>query len=52
VLIEGTVDDRCGADCTALVREWRHEADLRWLNDPALWGTAITDERYLLLNRR
>jgi hypothetical protein len=40
------------AACTALVRCHRKEVDLRLLDDPALWGKAITDERYLLVSRR
>jgi hypothetical protein len=32
--------------------EQRHEADLRLLDDPALWDKTIIDERYLLLDRR
>jgi SAM-dependent methyltransferase len=40
------------ADCTALLRLHREEARLQVLDDRALWGRAITDERYLLLSRR
>jgi SAM-dependent methyltransferase len=55
VLIEGRWMTGAGipaATCGALVRRQRQEADLRLLDDPALWGRAITDERYLLLSRR
>jgi ubiquinone/menaquinone biosynthesis C-methylase UbiE len=55
VLIEGRWMTGAGlsaADCTTLVRQHRREAELRNLTDPALWGKAITDERYLLLSRR
>jgi ubiquinone/menaquinone biosynthesis C-methylase UbiE len=55
VLIEGRWMTGAGipaAACTALVRCHREEVDLRLLDDPALWGKAITDERYLLVSRR
>jgi SAM-dependent methyltransferase len=55
VLIEGRWMTGAGlsaSDCTALVRQHRQEADLRTLDDPALWGKTITDERYLVLSRR
>jgi hypothetical protein len=40
------------ADCTALLRQYRKEVSLQVLDDQALWGRAITDERYLLLSCR
>jgi 2-polyprenyl-3-methyl-5-hydroxy-6-metoxy-1,4-benzoquinol methylase len=55
VLIEGRWMTGAGlsaADCTSLVQQHRHEAELRHLTDAALWGKTIIDERYLLLSRR
>jgi len=55
VLIEGRWMTGAGLSaghCTALVRQHRQEADVRTLDDPALWGKIITDERYLVLSRR
>ncbi|MDW5323826.1 class I SAM-dependent methyltransferase [Plantactinospora sp. KLBMP9567] len=55
VLIEGRWMTGAGlsaADCTALLRQHRKEIGLQVLDDQALWGRAITDERYLLLSRR
>jgi ubiquinone/menaquinone biosynthesis C-methylase UbiE len=55
VLIEGRWMTGAGipaATCSALVRRHRKELELRLLDDPALWGKAITDERYLLVSRR
>ena len=40
------------AACGTLVRQHHQEADLRLLDDPALWGKTITDERYLLVSNR
>ncbi|MCP2202854.1 hypothetical protein LX90_006571 [Lentzea flava] len=37
-------------ECQALVRGVRAEATVTWLNDPALWGREIDDERYLLVS--
>jgi SAM-dependent methyltransferase len=54
VLIEGRWMTGAGlsaSDCTALVRQHRQEAELRALDDPALWGKMITDERYLVVSR-
>ena len=39
------------AECRALVLEVRQEADVTRLDDPALWGRDIDDERYLLVSR-
>lgn len=53
VLIEGRWETGGGidaAECAALVRRHRAEANVRQLPDPALWGRAITDERYLLVS--
>ncbi|WP_327001278.1 class I SAM-dependent methyltransferase [Dactylosporangium sp. NBC_01737] len=55
VLIEGRWSTGAGItarDCVSLVRRHRQEADLVPLRDDALWGRAVTDERYLLLSRR
>jgi SAM-dependent methyltransferase len=54
ILIEGRWFTGAGLtqdECRALVREHRHEAEVRKLDDPALWGKEIDDERYLLLSR-
>jgi len=54
VLIEGRWATGAGLparECAALVRQHRAEATVEPLNDPALWGRAITDERYVLLSR-
>ncbi|MFC4856551.1 class I SAM-dependent methyltransferase [Actinophytocola glycyrrhizae] len=51
VLIEGRWFTGAGltaTDCQALVLGRRREATVRRLDDPALWGGAIEDERYLL----
>lgn len=55
VLIEGRWTTGAGipaAGCRTLVRRHRREADVHPLDDPALWGGPITDERYLLLSFR
>lgn len=55
ILIEGRWSTGAGisaVDCQALVVEQRQEARVLQLNDPALWGRQIVDERYLLLSRR
>lgn len=55
VLVEGrwfTGAGLAAADCRALVLDRRREATVRQLDDPALWGTVITDERYLLTSTR
>jgi SAM-dependent methyltransferase len=55
ILIEGRWFTGAGLtpdECRALVRAHRREADVRALDDPALWGKEIDDERYLLLSRR
>jgi 2-polyprenyl-3-methyl-5-hydroxy-6-metoxy-1,4-benzoquinol methylase len=54
VLVEGRWMTGAGlsaAECTALVEGQRRPADVRLLNDDALWGKRITDERYLLVSR-
>lgn len=55
VLVEGRWSTGAGLtadECRALVLEVREEAEVRRLDDPALWGRAIDDERYLLVSRR
>lgn len=55
LLIEGRWSTGGGissADCQALVLEQRQEARVKQLDDPALWGRHIVDERYLVLSRR
>ena len=55
ILIEGRWMTGAGlsaTECTALVRQHRREADLRTLDDPALWKKTITDQRYLILSCR
>ncbi|MGB3443448.1 MAG: class I SAM-dependent methyltransferase [Actinophytocola sp.] len=53
VLIEGRWFTGAGltaADCQALVLGRRQEAIVRRLDDAALWGSRIEDERYLLIS--
>ena len=55
VLIEGRWSTGAGltaAECERLVRPHREELSTTRLGDPALWGRATTDERYLLVSRR
>jgi SAM-dependent methyltransferase len=54
VLVEGRWFTGAGLgpdECRTLVRAHRQEAQVRKLDDPALWGKEIDDERYLLLSR-
>ncbi|GAB2812049.1 class I SAM-dependent methyltransferase [Lentzea nigeriaca] len=54
VLVEGRWSTGAGltsAECRALVLEVRREAEVTRLDDPALWGRPIDDERYLLVSR-
>lgn len=55
ILIEGRWFTGAGLtpdECRTLVTAHRKEADIRKLDDPALWGKEIDDdERYLLLSR-
>lgn len=54
MLIEGRWSTGSGipaADCQKLVLEYRREALVERLDDPALWGRPIDDERYALLSR-
>jgi SAM-dependent methyltransferase len=55
VLVEGRWSTGAGLsakNCQSLVLRHRQEADVRMLEDSALWGREITDERYVLLSRR
>jgi len=55
VLIEGRWATGAGlsvAAATALLERHGRWVEPRLLNDDALWGKTITDERYLLLSRR
>ncbi len=55
VLVEGRWSTGGGitADaCRDLVRQVRGEARVTLLQDPALWGREISDERYLVVSRR
>lgn len=54
VLVEGRWFTGAGlsaAECADLVTTHRQDATVQILSDPALWGRAITDERYLLVSR-
>jgi SAM-dependent methyltransferase len=54
ILIEGRWFTGAGLtadECRALVGAHRREAEVRNLDDSALWGKEIDDERYLLLSR-
>jgi len=55
VLIEGRWSTGVGlasANVAELVLRHRSEAEVTILDDPALWGTPITDERYVITSRR
>jgi len=55
VLIEGRWSSGVGlaaTDTAALVLRRRREAEVTVLDDPALWGTLIDDERYVITSRR
>jgi hypothetical protein len=55
LLVEGRWSTGAGLtarECEALVRRHRQDAELRMLQDAALWGKEITDERYLVVSRR
>ena len=54
VLVEGHWSTGAGltaAECEALVAPLRRELSITPLEDPALWGRPIVDERYLLVSR-
>lgn len=51
ILIEGSWSTGAGltaAECVTLVDQLGGEYEFRSLDDPALWGEPITDERYLV----
>ena len=53
LLVEGRWSTGAGlaaADCEALVRQHRQEAQVRMLREPSYRGKDITDERYLLVS--
>jgi SAM-dependent methyltransferase len=55
VLVEGrwaTGGGLTGDQVRRLVGEHRAEVDVVPLDDPALWGRAIEDERFLVVSRR
>ena len=55
ILVEGQWSTGAGMPasvCRSHVLLHRHEATIHQLDDPALWGKAISDERYLILSRR
>ncbi|MEU4245932.1 class I SAM-dependent methyltransferase [Amycolatopsis sp. NPDC026612] len=55
VLVEGRWFTGAGIsadECERLARARREDATVTPLNDPALWGAPIKDERYLLVSRR
>ena len=55
ILIEGRWSTGVGltsADVAELVLRHRREAEVTILDDPALWGAPITDERYVITSRR
>lgn len=55
LLIEGrwsTGGGLTAADAGQLVLRHRADATITVLDDPALWGAPVTDERYLLISRR
>ncbi|RSM39163.1 class I SAM-dependent methyltransferase [Amycolatopsis balhimycina DSM 5908] len=54
VLVEGRWFTGAGIsaeECERLVRARREEASVTRLDDPALWGAPIEDERYVLVSR-
>ncbi len=54
VFVEGRWSTGAGltsAECASLVGNVRAEASVTRLDDPALWGQPIEDERYLLVSR-
>ena len=55
ILIEGRWSSGTGlgsADVAELVLRHRSEAEVTILDDPALWGTPINNERYVITSRR
>ena len=55
ILIEGRWSSGVGlgsADVAELVLRHRRDAEVTRLDDPALWGTPTTDDRYVITSRR
>ena len=55
ILVEGRWATGAGitaAECRALVLRHRRGATVTRLDDPALWGRPVNDERYLLVSWR
>jgi SAM-dependent methyltransferase len=55
LLIEGrwwTGGGVSAAECEQIVGHLRESTETILLDDPVLWGSSITDERYLLVSRR
>jgi SAM-dependent methyltransferase len=55
VLVEGRWSARAGLTATEagrIVLRHRSDATITSLDDPALWGGPVSDERYLLVSRR
>ena len=53
VLVEGCWSTGAGlaaAECERLLQPLRQEVTITHLDDPALWGRAITDDRYLVVS--
>lgn len=53
ILVEGRWNTGAGlapAECVDLVAGLRGDAELRMLDDPALWGGPVSDERYLIVS--
>lgn len=48
----GLTDPAVRRACEDLVRRHGREVDVRALHDEALWGKAVTDERYLAVSVR
>lgn len=54
VLVEGRWSTGAGLsaeECQAIVRRHRSETEIIQLNDSALWGRLITDERFALVSK-
>ncbi|MGV9362006.1 hypothetical protein [Amycolatopsis sp. NPDC003731] len=55
MLVEGRWSTGAGitaGECQKLVLAHREDATVTRLDDPALWGGPIEDERYVLVSRR
>ena len=49
---EALARERIAADVAELVLRHRRETEVTLLDDAALWGSPITDERYVITSRR